>query len=139
MKKKFNKALVFVGPAESGKTRMARLIAEEYEEDEVLWIKGRGLNINSPFILQNCTPKTKLLIIDDVTYRASINWFLPAITSGIIVNQKNKKPWGHEFEQIIITADESVDKETFLTPSSIARRFTVVESPFLFAPDEYDK
>lgn len=60
------KAKIFVGPRDSGKSRVAEMIAEYVGVSKTLTINGRGRLFDDPFLFHGMTAHTELIIIDDV-------------------------------------------------------------------------
>lgn len=112
------KALIFVGPAETGKTRIASLI--HAQQPNSVFILARGKRILSSFAYDSVTPETKTLILDDVpkdfdysiltaTQKTEHPWSIKFL---ITVEKKRQKPFVVEIDNLIITTN-GIDKKLF--------------------------
>lgn len=58
------RALIFTGPARSGKTKKALEIAKELGDDKFVYISGRKADFfHHPFAFQDCTEKLNSLLL----------------------------------------------------------------------------
>jgi len=120
------KGLVFVGPAESGKTRKAREIAARYPEKNVTWIDGRNAKglIRDYFKFRDCHTETELVIFDDV--RISLDFFYNFISIGITVEYPGRPSFTVTPKILIIYDEQTQLVQLDKSPSTI-RRFDFVD------------
>ena len=81
------KAKIFVGPPSSGKTRVAKMIAEHVGEKKVFFISASMRK--TPFMFNAMHLDTKLLIIDDCQYNFDYSLFSDV---------QDKRPYGGELK-----------------------------------------
>lgn len=110
---KRNKGMAFYGKYKSGKKERAREIANGYNENEVVWINYRqermGFITNYiPWVFQDVTKDTKLIILDNVGDYMTIERFIPLITASkeLCVNSIGSYPFNIELPDIIFVFDE---------------------------------
>jgi len=133
------KAKIFVGPPQSGKTRVADMISEFVGKDKTFFMSGRSLSksrLESPFLFSEMKEETGLLIIDDCLPDFDFSIFIgssrfESSVSGplfkFIVNAKNKPQKEITISQIIFTMGKL--DPSWLGSSSFLSRFDIVNFP----------
>lgn len=120
------KSLFIIGAAGSGKTKLAKNIAEYYSKDEVAWVYLRRYSkLDHPFLYNGCTEKTKLIIIDDFYQLDYIERFYLDVSNGVKVHQQYKYPFTID-AKIILVCDERITNELLPSSVSFSNRFDVV-------------
>ena len=130
-KLQYKKGIIFVGPAESGKSRKAFEIAKKYKS---IILNGREKHVfEHPFVFQIAEKDTELIVIDDLTSIRSIECFFSAINhnpdSGLVVNKKGEskciiKPL------ILITLCSDISINEIPNGCSFRDRFDIYEFPY---------
>ena len=121
------KGKLFIGPAESGKTREARRIASELNHENVTLITLRSVKRKyvGNFFFSGCTKETQLLILDD-WFDLKLLSMMIGILEGIMVEKQGLYPFEIN-PDIILIADSRLTLEDF--PVSITRYFDIVTFP----------
>ena len=135
------KAKIYVGPPMSGKTRVAKMIAEHLGEDKVVFLSGRELKKikleDILFFFIFLTNKTELIIIDDVPINFDYSYFFhiqnDRIKGGelqfeIPVEKKCEKPKKILVPQLIIIT-EKLDAKWVKNWRSFNALFDIVDFP----------
>lgn len=125
------KGIIFVGPAESGKSRKAFEIAKNYKS---IILNGRNKRaLESPFVFQMAKKDTELIVIDDLILVDGIEYFFPAINNqpdaGLNVNKKGENRFVIK-PLILITMCSDVLLKDIPNGASYRERFDVYEFPF---------
>ena len=124
------KGLIFIGEAETGKSRTAMQI-RKYYGDEAVYLDGRQFKPKGfEFYFKNCTPQTKVVIIDELVKPDYLLSFLGTISeSKIIVHKQGEMPFEIEIDKLILIFSSDIKKEDLPKGASYERRFTIVEFP----------
>lgn len=124
------KGLIFIGEAETGKSRTAMQI-RKYYGDEAVYLDGRQFKPNGfQFYFKNCAPQTKVVIIDELIKPDYLMSFLGVISeSKIPVHPQGKKPFEIQIDKLILVLSSDIKKEDLPKGASFERRFTIVEFP----------
>ena len=118
---------LFIGPASSGKTRLANEILAAVPHCFPISISGRHKYLfEDSFFYESATKKTKLILIDDflLNKKNLVGLKCLALTDPIQVNQKHK--WGFEISPIfIVTVEDNSDDAIYqnLNPSICVYKF----------------
>lgn len=129
---------VFVGPAESGKTRKAReiIVNKKYS-----WIDGRaGFDCIQKTFIRGCmiSPETEYIFIDDVLSEKELVKFVKFFSKPLLpINNKNETMYFIHYPKIIITCSSDIENLTKITLENpaIARRIEVYQFPEEFKTD----
>lgn len=100
---------LFVGPASSGKTRLANEILAAVPHCFPISISGRhNYLFEDPFLYESATTKTKLILIDDFLSNKKnfVGLKCLALTDPLSVNQKHQ--WGFKINPIFIVTMDPV-------------------------------
>jgi hypothetical protein len=121
------KGKLFIGPAESGKTREARRIASELNHEKVTLISLHTITKKyvGNFFFSGCNKETELLILDD-WFDLKLLDMMIRILEGFTVHKQGLHPFVIN-PNIILIADSRLTVEDF--PVSITRYFDIVEFP----------
>lgn len=131
------KAKIFVGPRDSGKTRVAKMIADHVGIDKTFIIYGRRPIFEDSFIYHGMNTKTKLIIFDDVPLDFDYKELFKTMTHidedgdmlfRIKCNTKGEWVTEHYIPQIIITTTK-LDSKWYELGDSFRRRFDVIDFP----------
>lgn len=122
------KGLIFIGKAESGKSRTAQQI-RNYYGDSAVYLDGRQFKMSNNFLLGSCTEATKVVIIDELHPKFPLEYFYNILTGKLLVNKKNRMPFEIEIDKLIIILDSDKKVTDLPQGGSFQRRFTVVEFP----------
>lgn len=120
------KAKIFIGPAASGKTFMARQIAAQFGKEESVFMLSRHSNWNKPFAFDQCSEWTKLLVIDKIVKPSEIETLFNVVTEGVNVKRRGSKTAFTIHPQIILICQEGIELPT---GASFDKRFDVVSFP----------
>lgn len=85
------KIKVFVGPPGSGKTTKANLIASQYNESDVVYVRQGEIKSLYPLEIRDCNENTKLLIVDEIFDRKAMEAFIDIKVNGLLVNRSNNE------------------------------------------------
>ena len=134
------KAKIFVGPAASGKTRVAKMIAEYFDKDKVTFIPARNLTDGTlpRFLYADIPDKTQLIIIDDCPINFCFENFYPVIdntnSGGDLQFLINVERRGQATVQLtvpyLIFTTQQLDPRWLCKDYSFTGRFDIVEFPF---------
>ncbi len=84
-------SIIITGAQGSGKTTLARKIASEYANNEIVFIDCLGKKIeNERYFFSECTQNTKLIVFEDCELSQNKKVFNAESTS-IVVNRKGKE------------------------------------------------
>jgi len=122
------KGLIFIGAAETGKSRTASEI-RKYYGDSAAYLDGRNFNPTNKFCFDGLNEKTKILIIDDFNFKKYADHLYRSVTGNILVNQRYKLPFEIQLDKLIVIASSEVKKEKLPQAPSFQRRFTIIEFP----------
>lgn len=87
-----NKSTIIIGKQNTGKTTQAMKIASQYQKDEFIIIPYRGpKTFEDKFLFSECTPKTKLIIFEELWDVKQIEQFFYIVNNEIVVNKKTEK------------------------------------------------
>lgn len=126
------KAKVFVGPPESGKSRVAELI-RDMNPDKIFLIDGSLIRSNVPnFYFSSVPDDCETLIMDNVNMgkRFAFEVFYSFFENGqieITVEKRGQYPYRLVLKNLIIIT-ESI-REDLLDSASFRERFDVIEFP----------
>lgn len=120
------KAKIFTGPAVSGKSRMARQLAAQFEKEETVIILSRQANWNKPSTFNQCSERTKLLVIEEISKPSEIEHLFNIVTEGVMVKNRNSKTALTIHPQIILICQEGIELPK---GASFDARFDVVSFP----------
>ena len=120
------KHILIIGPAESGKTKLANEIAADYSfaKNEVCFLNMRQKRTIPNFFFDECTKETKLVIIDEIKSIDQLQNFY-YITAGVKVD----KPAQSSFTIYprLILVSESITESDIPSDASFNRRFDVIK------------
>lgn len=122
------KGILFIGDAETGKSRTARQIQKLYGDDAV-YLNGRRFKTDNPFFFANCRPNTKIVIIDEIIHAKDLQFFTQFVPGKLMVNALNQNPFEIELEKLIIICASEIKKSDLPTGASFTKRFEVIEFP----------
>ena len=122
------KGLIFIGEAETGKSRTAQQI-RKYYGDSAVYLDGRQFKMSNNFLFASCTDATKVVIIDELHPKFPLEYFYNILTGKLIVNKKNKMPFEIEIDKLIIILDSDKKANDLPQGGSFQRRFDVIEFP----------
>ena len=118
--------ILIIGKDETGKTSLAKLLAEKYNKKEILFTQGRFFKEDNFFFLNEFIKgTTKCLIIDDVPASTSIESFYKFFND-FWVHKMAEMPFQATIETIIVTYSDF--NTEILQCKSFKRRFNVVET-----------
>lgn len=120
MEQSFKKAILFIGPGRSGKSRLANLILKG--QQGAVTMDGRRFKI--PALSKVCTADTKVVHIDDLNIKKHMEAIFSSITDGIVIIDKRGVTTTIR-PQIIITAVAKMND--LPTGSSFDSRFDIFE------------
>ena len=123
-----NKGLIFIGPAESGKSRTAREIAKVFG-NQATYLNGRNYRRNQRFFFSHCTKETKVLVIDEITHSKYFEDFISCVNNNIIVDVRYKNPFELHIEKIIIIGYSEIKVADLSQNPSFQSRFSIIEFP----------
>lgn len=125
------KSILIIGRQCSGKTTKAREIASQFNDDEVVFIHHHFNELNgSPFLFSNCTEKTKLIVVDELSDISHVEEFYYLIDKSIVVHKQMRKPFTIEPKFILICATDVTDEELKEFGTGFRRRFDVVKCEY---------
>lgn len=102
-KQKFKKAILLVGPARSGKTRLANLFCQGRKS--VMLCGRKKMPKLDSFVFSYCNKDTEVIVFDDFNLKKNdLEYFFDLIVNGITVHKKLHAPFVIH-PQIIITTD----------------------------------
>lgn len=111
-------------PGRSGKTLFVDFVTKFIQTER---INGIFLNINAPFIWNDLSSQTKLVLLDDLPENFEFQWLFPYISNDWIINKKGKRsemiPYQYSPKIVITTTSKILGKG----PSSDYRKW---ELPF---------
>lgn len=125
---KMKKGLIFIGEAETGKSRTANEI-RKYYGDSAAYLDGRQFKPTNKFCFDELNEKTKIMIIDDFNFKKYADYLYCFVTGNILVNRRYKMPFEIRLDKLIVIASSEVKKEQLPQAASFQRRFTIVEFP----------
>jgi len=122
------KAIIITGPTRSGKTFKAHQIASQFPEREVEWFYFAGRNHRDlSYAFNECTPKTKLIILEELNKNTDFSFYFNAMTEGLMINKKGKKPFVIH-PQFVFTCNTELNQDDFKNlGDSFKDRFEVIE------------
>ena len=122
------KGLIFIGAAETGKSRTAEEIKKIYG-DQVVFFDGRNFKPGTRFFYDCFTEKTKIIIIDDYNFKKYYVSLYSLVVEKIMINKKNEMPFLVELDKVIVIANSDIKIEDLPQDQSFLRRFTILEFP----------
>ena len=122
------KAFIFIGDRGSGKTKFAKLALSKFE-DKAVYLDGRSFNSSNFFFFNECTPKTKLIIIDGLKQDYLFHFFEDISKGEITINKKGQKPYKVKIERFIFILDSDI--VDFNNNASFTRRFEIIRFPIV--------
>lgn len=122
------KGIIFIGAAETGKSRAAEQIFKLHGSDAV-YLDGRQFKPNSRFFFANCKPQTKVIIIDEIVSTKYLEFFMQFLPGKLTVDAPNQQPFQIEIKKLIIVCSSEIKKADLPNGASFTRRFEVVEFP----------
>ena len=129
------KAKIFVGPPGSGKTRVAKMIAEHVGKEKVFFMSASMRK--TPFMFNGIHHNTELLIIDDCQFDFDYSLFSDVqdkrpyggeLKFKIWVEEPTKKPVELLIPQIIFIT-EKLNPKWLNFGASFDARFEIIEFP----------
>lgn len=132
------KAKIFTGVPESGKTRVARMIAEHVGKEKTHWIDAKELtrkklNFTS-YLFNGISDNVQLVVFDDCPIDFDYSLFMSVennndnIKFRLWVNERGKVPRVISVPQIIFTT-EKLHPMWFEVGASFNVRFDIVQFP----------
>jgi len=120
------RGIIILGPAASGKTRLAMELMNLIPEEESTMLAG-GAKPGEYGYGRFCKPSAKILLIDDVPSLKHLKAYESISSSGALIDLPfcNKKQV--IYPKLIITFDEKITREDFPTTKSFSENFTIVE------------
>lgn len=103
------KKIIITGGDCSGKTLLANNIAKAYNNVVNLGFRGQNIKKLHPFIFDQVTKETDLIIIDDVNEKSFQIFESLIYTEKIIVNKKYSCEHAYEMPDLIFTFSGSVE------------------------------
>ena len=121
------KAILITGGPSSGKTTKAKEIASEFQPDEVVYINYQGISsLKDSFLFSGCTPKTKLIIFDELRRLNDVEYFFHMVSNPIFVNKKMKPQFAIHPQLILICQSSIKPEELNKWGASFSFRFDVI-------------
>lgn len=120
-------ATIITGSKGSGKSNVAKFIANHFYATEVVWYHAMDFGDcgNIQFVFAKCTENTKLIIIEEIDTRTDFNFFMDCI-DGIIVHRKLKSPFNIN-PKILLVCDSNLLTKFLPKDKSFKRCFDVFE------------
>lgn len=121
------KSVMIIGPARSGKTKLAREIQTTYPATDVSWFNARLPKIFSSEFMFKCTEETKLIILDDIplsAYMQACYLVMYLDACGVIIHRSGLEPI-IIYPQFILTFDESVTRSHLMQVKGIKKQFEI--------------
>jgi len=116
------KSILITGRQGSGKTTKAKEIASQFQIDEVVFLPFQGA-MNDKFLFSECTEKTKLIVVDDLSDLAQVQLFLNPI---VVVNKKMKEPFSIN-PQFVLVCQSDIQPDQLV---ELGANFEVINCQF---------
>lgn len=132
-----NKGLIITGPAQSGKSMLAKWIADMHGKENTVWVDGREPNLSMAMHRQLSEhPDGALMIIDDLRDILRMELLLNIPTHGIVIHPQGKRSFHIPSEKlkVIVVVDHRLEDLPLLHTESLLRRFEIIESRPLWKP-----
>ncbi len=104
------KGTIIIGKQSSGKTTLAKEIASQYLEHEVVWIDR---DYDEAFAFQECTQDTKLVVVDDIECISCAIGFFGSIEAKIQVQKPLCEPFFIDPKLILVYQLQNPQNERF--------------------------
>lgn len=137
------KAKLFVGPKNTGKTRVAKMIAEFIGKNNSAYYFDSDHVIRDPYAFSTLNSNTQLIIFDNLPLEFELEFFFPCednrITGGDITFSIRKHEYGHQPE--IIQVPYLIFITNYLNPKwnqqpikcSFYSRFDIIQFPLSYS------
>lgn len=114
------KITVFLGPAMSGKSKLAQQIFDTYYQGEAVKIQGKNFNPVNRFNFHQCSEITSLVIVDELCRPKDIEAFEKFFKHGLVVERK-KDSTITIFPTIILIFQSEIVLEHFIASKSFKK------------------
>jgi replication-associated recombination protein RarA len=119
---------VFVGPAGSGKTRLAGELARNFKKEEVVYTTaGELMERFEKWQFSDCTPKTTLLIIDEIPNTKAFEHWLNKVYRYIYVEKYQQSAFIISPDVILICSGSVTREHLDALGSSVAAKCLIYE------------
>lgn len=124
------KSIVITGRQGSGKTTKAKEIANQFSNDEVVFLCYRSKKMDNPFLFSECTEKTKLIVFDELYDIKQAEEFFSFVSYPITVNKRGKKPFTISPKFILVCQSDITQEQFSGLGASFDRRFDLINCQY---------
>ncbi len=121
------KVILIMGGPGSGKTTKAREIASQYKPEEVVQLLPTKI---SPFSFRQCTPETKLIVVDELNDVKAVENYIIAASSPLEVNKRGEYPFIISPKFVIVCSSMITHAQHFNIGASFIRRCEIVSCKY---------
>lgn len=123
------KHLIIIGPDRSGKTFLAKALANDYKENESVHMRASKHAKEDMFFFGHCTEDTKLVIIDDCQDMFVADYFIRLASSGKLKVDRQAEQSFEIHPRFIITCDSKVVRQNVSVSSKVYKnKFEIIDT-----------
>ncbi|HZV71670.1 MAG TPA: hypothetical protein VFG10_19095 [Saprospiraceae bacterium] len=117
------KAILIIGSPASGKTIIAKLMANVFRTVIVSAIEINHRRKREKYFFNQCDKDTQLIVVDGIKHQVHLTYFFTDISRGVIVVRRLEEPF--EIQPGFIFISSSIPPETISDDASFTRRFKI--------------